>query len=29
MLSDDLGWSQAGQARWLADTLARTLLLDC
>jgi hypothetical protein len=22
MLSDDLGWSQAGQARWLADTLA-------
>jgi AcrR family transcriptional regulator len=28
MLCDELGWSQAQHARWLADTLARTLLPD-
>jgi hypothetical protein len=28
MLCDELGWSQARHARWLADTLARTLLAD-
>jgi len=28
MLCDDLGWTQAQHAGWLADTLARTLLPD-
>ena len=28
MLCDELGWSQAKHARWLSDTLARTLLPD-
>ncbi len=28
MLCDELGWTQAQHARWLADTLARTLLPD-
>ena len=28
MLCDELGWSQARHAGWLADTLARTLLAD-
>ena len=28
MLCDELGWTQAEHARWLADTLARTLLPD-
>jgi AcrR family transcriptional regulator len=28
MLCDDLGWSRRDHARWLADTLARTLLPD-
>ena len=28
MLCDELGWTQAQHARWLADTLARTLLSD-
>jgi len=28
MLCDELGWSQARHAGWLADTLARTLLPD-
>jgi AcrR family transcriptional regulator len=28
MLCDELGWSQAAHARWLADTLTRTLLPD-
>jgi AcrR family transcriptional regulator len=28
MLCDELGWSQAQHATWLADTLARTLLPD-
>lgn len=28
MLCDELGWSQAQHARWLADTLARSLLPD-
>ena len=28
MLCDDVGWSEARHARWLADTLARTLLPD-
>src|SRR5918992_4806423 len=28
MLCDELGWSQAQHARWLSDTLARTLLPD-
>jgi AcrR family transcriptional regulator len=28
MLCDELGWSQPQHARWLADTLARTLLPD-
>jgi len=29
MLCDELGWTQAQHARWLADTLARALLPDC
>ena len=28
MLCDELGWTQTQHARWLADTLARTLLSD-
>jgi hypothetical protein len=28
MLCDELGWSQTQHARWLADTLARSLLPD-
>ena len=28
MLCDELGWTQAQHARWLADTLIRTLLPD-
>ena len=28
MLCDDLGWSEAEHARWLADTLTRSLLAD-
>ena len=28
MLCDELGWSQTQHARWLADTLIRTLLAD-
>ena len=28
MLCDELGWSQAEHARWLADTLVRSLLPD-
>ena len=28
MLCDELGWSEAQQARWLADTLTRALLPD-
>jgi AcrR family transcriptional regulator len=28
MLCDELGWTQAQHARWLADTLTRTLLPD-
>jgi AcrR family transcriptional regulator len=28
MLCDELGWSQGQHARWLADTLTRTLLPD-
>ncbi len=28
MLCDELCWSQTEHARWLADTLARTLLPD-
>ena len=28
MLCDELGWSQAEHARWLADTLTRSLLAD-
>jgi AcrR family transcriptional regulator len=28
MLCDELGWTQAQHARWLGDTLARTLLPD-
>jgi AcrR family transcriptional regulator len=28
MLCEELGWTQAQHARWLADTLARTLLPD-
>jgi AcrR family transcriptional regulator len=28
MLCDELGWSQAQHARWLSDTLTRTLLPD-
>jgi AcrR family transcriptional regulator len=28
MLCDELGWTQAQHARWLSDTLARTLLPD-
>jgi hypothetical protein len=28
MLCDDLGWTQKQHARWLTDTLARTLLAD-
>jgi len=28
MLCDELGWTQAHHARWLADTLVRTLLPD-
>ena len=28
MLCDELGWSEAEHARWLADTLVRTLLPD-
>jgi AcrR family transcriptional regulator len=28
MLCDELGWSEAEHARWLSDTLARTLLPD-
>jgi AcrR family transcriptional regulator len=28
MLCDELGWSEAQHARWLADTLIRTLLPD-
>ena len=28
MLCDELGWSQSQHARWLADTLTRTLLPD-
>ena len=28
MLCDELGWTQAQHARWLADTLIRTLLTD-
>jgi AcrR family transcriptional regulator len=28
MLCDELGWTQEQHARWLADTLARTLLPD-
>jgi AcrR family transcriptional regulator len=28
MLCDELGWTQTQHARWLADTLARTLLPD-
>ena len=28
MLCDELGWSQTQHARWLSDTLARTLLPD-
>jgi hypothetical protein len=28
MLCDDLGWTEAQHARWLADTLTRTLLPD-
>jgi AcrR family transcriptional regulator len=28
MLCDELGWSEAEHARWLADTLARSLLAD-
>ena len=27
MLCDELGWTQAQHARWLADTLTRSLLL--
>ena len=28
MLCDELGWSEADHARWLADTLARSVLSD-
>jgi hypothetical protein len=28
MLCDELGWTQSQHARWLADTLIRTLLPD-
>jgi hypothetical protein len=28
MLCDEIGWSQAQHARWLSDTLIRTLLPD-
>ena len=28
MLCDEIGWTQAEHARWLADTLVRTLLAD-
>ena len=28
MLCDELGWTQAQHARWLADTLTRALLPD-
>jgi hypothetical protein len=28
MLCDELGWTQAQHAEWLADTLERTLLPD-
>jgi hypothetical protein len=28
MLCDELGWTEQQHARWLADTLARSLLPD-